>query len=314
MCRDQAGEPDGLVDLQEALRFCRAHQLPSLRRATQNVAYALREEGDRVRSDNLLVAGGPVEITDAPGSGDAIQALLAGDWDHFFALADTFLDTPTAEWNLQIRGVRGWMRALRGDHTGAAQDAALALTTARSSGFWRLKWTALAHGALCHALLDQRADSEAMLRELGEGWRRMRTIASGEWVAAAAHAAVRLGEDAAVLLRDALGDAPHHTAWSRAALSSVDGALASARGDLTAAAAAHLDAAERYAAVGSVTDRIMAFGGAIRALSTAALPRAATSSAARPRPTDPRRADPRLAVARQAMAEFAARNHITSPL
>jgi predicted ATPase/class 3 adenylate cyclase len=308
MCRYQAGEPDGLVDLQEALRFCRAHQLPSLRRATQNVAYALREEGDRIHSDKLLVDPGPAEITDAPGSDDAIQALFAGDWDHFFALADAFLDTPTAEWNLQIRGVRGWMRALRGDLTGAAQDAALAITTARSSGFWRLKWTALAHGALCHALLGQRADGAALLRELGEGWRRMRTIASGEWVTAAAHAAVRLGEDTAVLLRDALGDAPHHTAWSRAALSSVDGALATARGDATAAAVAHLDAAERYAAVGSATDRILAFGGAVRALATA------QSHPTTLYPTDPRLVEARLTAARQALTEFATRNHITAPL
>ena len=57
----------------------------------------------------------------------------------------------------------------------------------------------------------------------------MRTIASGEWVAAAAHAADRVGADAALLLRDALGDAPHHTAWSRAAMSAMDGTLAAAR-------------------------------------------------------------------------------------
>jgi class 3 adenylate cyclase/tetratricopeptide (TPR) repeat protein len=288
MCRYQAGEPGGLADLQEALEFCRTHQLTSVRRATQNVAYALREEGDRVRSERLLS-----ESTDGlTGSTEAIQALFAGDWDHFFALADLFLDTPTAEWNLHLRGVRGWMRALRGDAEGAAQDVAEALTTARSSGFWRLKWTALAHGALCQALLDHRDDGEDMLRELGEGWRRMRTIASGEWVAAAAHAAVRLGEDAAEFLRDALADTPHHTAWSRAALASIDGTLASARGDYTAAALAHLDAAERYAAAGSETDRMLALGGAIRALSAAA--------------------DARVADVRDEVSAFAGRNRIIS--
>ena len=152
MCRYQAGEPDGLVDLQEALEFCRTHQLPSLRRATQHVAYALREEGDPVRSEWLLNEGRP----SGDASFDAMQALFAGDWDRFFALADSILETPTAELDLQIRGVRGWMRALRGDETGAAQDTTQALTTARASGFWRLKWTALAHGALCEALLDKR--------------------------------------------------------------------------------------------------------------------------------------------------------------
>ena len=68
-------------------------------------------------------------------------------------------------------------------------------------------------------MLDRPGDAELLLHELGESWRRMRTIASGEWVAAAAHAADRVSPEAALLLRDALGDAPHHTAWSRAAMS-----------------------------------------------------------------------------------------------
>jgi len=269
MCRYQAGEPDGLVDLQEALEFCRTYQLPSLRRATQNVAYALREEGDGASSDRLLNegrsigAGGGSLVTTY--SLDAMQALFAGDWDRFLAVADAFLDTPTGEWDLQIRGIRAWMRALRGDEAAAAEDLARTLNTARSSGFWRLLWTALAHGALCEAVLDKRGDAEAMIAELVEGWQRKRTIASGEWVPAAAHAAVLLGADTAESLREALAVAPHHTAWSRAAISSVEGALATARGDAATAVRWHLDAARRYAAVGSTTDRAFALLGAARA-------------------------------------------------
>jgi len=273
MCRYQAGEPDGLVDLQEALEFCRAYQLPSLRRATQNVAYALREEGDRVRSDRLLIEGRLVGV----GGGslvtnysyDAMQALFAGEWDRFLAVADGFLDTPTGEWDLQIRGVRGWMRALRGDVAAAAEDIETALSFARSSGFWRLQWTALAHGALCHAVLGKHADGLGMLRELGAGWRRMRTIASGEWVPAAAHAAARIGPEAGEALRDLLSEVPHHTPWSRAALASADGAVVSGRGEHAAAAGFHLDAAERYSIVGSLTDRMLALSAAARALAAA---------------------------------------------
>jgi hypothetical protein len=303
MCRYQSGEPDGLIDLQEALEFCRVHHLPSERRAAQHVAYALREEGDPVRSERLLREGPPSTNLSFPGSldasFDAMQALFAGDWDRFFALADSLLNRPAGELDPRIRGVRGWMRALRGDATGAAQDVTQAVTMARSSGFWRMKWTALAHGALCEALLDNRAGGEAMLAELGEGWRRMRTIASGEWVAAAGHAAVRLGKDAALLMRDVLADAPHHTAWSRAALASVDGTLAAARGDQTAAAIWHLDAAERYSSVGSATDRALALGGAVRALSVA---------------VDARPADARARAARDEVAQFADRNRIVASL
>jgi predicted ATPase/class 3 adenylate cyclase len=291
MCRYQAGERDGLDDLQAALEFCRVHQVPSLRRASQNVAYALHEEGSA--GDGLALS---VDAPDALGeraSLDAMQALFAGDWDRFFAVADSVLDTP-GEWDLQLRGVRAWMRALRGDLVGASVDTSQALAAARSSGFWRLRWTALAHGALCEAVLDHGPDAAVLLEELSEGWRRMRTIASGEWVPAAGHAASRLGPDVALLLRDALGDAPHQTAWSRAALSSLTGTVAAGRGDYTAAAMSYLDAASRYAAVGSETDRFLALSAAVRVLSAAA--------------------DVRAAAPQRELAEFVRRNGIVSPL
>jgi hypothetical protein len=262
------------------------------------VAYALREEG---------AAADP----DEDGSAAAIGAFFEGDWDRFLTAAESFVDTPDGDRDLRVRACRAWLRALRGDGDGAHQDAARALTVARSSGFWRPTWTALAHGAFCEALLDRRSAAEDLLRELGEGWRRMRTIASGEWVAAAAHAADRVGADAALLLRDALGDAPHHTAWSRAAMSAMDGTLAAARGDYTTAAVRHLDAAERYAKMGSATDRMLALGSAVRALSAAA-DRAVLDSRALATLTAER--DPRLAVARGELAEFARRNRIVSPL
>jgi hypothetical protein len=50
----------------------------------------------------------------------------------------------------------------------------------------------------------------------------------------------------------------------------VDGTLAAARGQHTTAALRYLDAAQRYAAVGSTTDRMLALGGVVRALSAAA--------------------------------------------
>lgn len=224
-----------------------------------------------------------------------MQALFAGDWDAFLAVADSVLDGAGFEWDQQLRGVRGWMRALRGDRDGAESDAAHAVAGARSSGFWRLRWTALAHGALCHAVLDRTGDAQMLLEELAAGWRRMKTIASGEWVSAAGHAAARSGVDSAVLLRDALGEAPHQTAWARAALASVNGAIAAARRDYTGAALSYLDAAQRYADVGSETDRILALGGVVRVLSAAAVAQAA---------------DSRVRAAIDEVAQFAGRNRI----
>ena len=154
-------------------------------------------------------------------------------------------------------------------------------------------------------MLDQNADAESLLVELSDGWRRMRTIASAEWVSAAGHAAARIGPEAAELLRDALGDAPHHTAWSRAAIASLDGTMAAGRGDYTGAAMSYLDAADRYARVGSETDRILALGGAVRVLSTAATEQQRSAREL---------ADPRATAAQDEVAQFAGRNGIIAPL
>jgi class 3 adenylate cyclase/tetratricopeptide (TPR) repeat protein len=288
MCRFQAGEPGALAELEEVLAFCRANHLPSLRRAMLTVARALREEGDRARAEQLLAEIGdalaavtvlPPASDEAlpPGpSYDARLALAAGEWESFLPVADALLAEPAhggGDADPQLRAVRAWLRALSGDAEGAMADVELAVATARASGFWRLTWTALAHAALACALLDDRGRSEALLAELRESWRRMRTIAGGDWIAAAGHAVTRLGPAAALLLRDALAETPHHTAWTRAALASINGTLATGQADHRSAAASHLDAAERYAEAGSATDRAFAIAAAGAALAAAGDPR-----------------------------------------
>ncbi len=284
MCRYQAGEPGALVDLEEALDFCRAHHLPSLRRALLTVAQASREEGDRARAELLLAEDrtdlaaitalppGADELLPIDPRRDARLALITGAWDQFLVEADDLLDTGAGD--PQLRAVRAWLRALRGDADGATADIDDALAVARASGFWRLTWTALAHGALAYALLDRPRESEALLTELLDTWRRMRAIAGGDWIAAAAHCVARLGPDPALLLRDALAETPHHTAWSRAALATINGTLAAAQGEHRTAGAFHLDAAERYAAVGSSTDRALAVAAAVTQLTAAGDPTA----------------------------------------
>src|SRR5262249_22607542 len=151
------------------------------------VADALTEEGDLAAAHELL---------DVDDGTKAIDALYAGEWDLFLEAAESFLATPgtgpsrpgrTAWQNLRVRCARGWLRAMRGDSDGGRQDAETALRTARSTSFWRPMWTALGHSALCSALLGEHDHAARLLGELGESWRRMRTIASGSWVAAAAH-------------------------------------------------------------------------------------------------------------------------------
>jgi class 3 adenylate cyclase len=307
LSRFHAGEPDALADLEEAQRFCRTHHLPSLRRATEALAVAARELGDRYSGNGYAAPpvdavqpfdaaapldGGPDAPRRAaePGT-DAVTALSAGDFDRFDAAARAVLAGPAAADDLiRVRAARAWLRALRAESAGAVEDAAAALSAARATGLWRPLWTAMAHVALADAILAHlgptadtgpglRRDAVDLLRELGTRWKGLRTIAGVDWVGAAAHAAVLIDAGpgpsrarAAAELRDAIMQTPKNTPWSRAALASLDGALASAWGDHAAAAQWHLDAAQRYATLGGITDRAFALAAACRALAAAGDP------------------------------------------
>ncbi|WP_346434200.1 ATP-binding protein [Phytohabitans maris] len=246
--RYQAGERAGLDELYEVHAFCRDRRLLALPRAVQNLAWAVREEGDWLGSDTLLGGGTDPGVLATGYSGEAMRAYFAGDFPALLNAADAFLHTPTGRWDMQVRGVRSVLRILRGE--AHADDVDEALETARGSGFHRPYWTALGLGALCRALAGQRREAAALLDELVAAWRRVPALASGEWVAAAAHAAALTGPDAAAPLRSALAEVPHRTPWAEAALHTVSTPARPAAGLLAAA--------EIYAGIPDATDRMLA--------------------------------------------------------
>jgi hypothetical protein len=261
--RYQAGDRIGLDELHEVTAFCREHHLLALPRAVQNLAWALREEGDWVGSDTLLGGGTNTGVLATGYSGEAMRAYFAGDFGALLTAADAFLHTPTGRWDMQVRGLRSVLRILRGEPH--ADDVQEAVDTARGSGFHRPYWTALGLGALCRALAGRRREATALLDELVAAWRPVPALASGEWVAAAAYAAALTGPDAAALLRAALAEVPHRTPWSEAAAHTVSGA----------GAAGFLEAAEIYAGIPDATDRVLAL-----ALAAGELRRAGDQAAA----------------------------------
>ncbi|TCB97899.1 adenylyl cyclase [Micromonospora zingiberis] len=312
--RYQGGDRSGLDELYAIVEFSRARQLLALPRATQNLAYAVREEGDWLRSDALLsaaparTASGQTLTTSY--SGEAMRAWFEGDFGRLLAAAEAFVDTPTGSWDMQVRGLRSCLLVLRGqpvppaagspaapdpadgtavrgapaDPTarsgGAAaslaqrgrltvpnrDDVADALDTARRSGFHRLHWTMLAMGALCRAVQGRTDSAAALIDELAEAWTAVPALASGEWIAAAGWAATLTGRRSAARVRAMLDQVGHRTPWSEAALRTVTGALAGADGDHRRAAELHLAAAELYAGIPDVTDRILALTFAVREL------------------------------------------------
>ncbi|MGW5672045.1 adenylyl cyclase, partial [Micromonospora sp. NPDC003776] len=295
--RYQAGDRSGIDELHALVESSRAQQLLALPRALQNLAFALREEGDWVRSDALLTtapeARGSGQTLATSYSGEAMRAYFDGDFGRLVAAADAFVDTPTGGWDMQVRGLRSCLLVLRGQpvppaprpaptpRDGGAEpvrhrdDVAAALDDARRSGFHRPHWTMLGMAALCRALQGRADEAAELIDELAVAWSAVPALASGEWIAAAAYAASLVGRDAAVRVRAMLDRLDHRTPWSEAALRTVTGALAAADGDHRRAGELHLAGAEIYARIPDVTDRMLAL-----ALAVAELDRAGDDDAA----------------------------------
>ncbi|SCL69040.1 Double zinc ribbon [Micromonospora citrea] len=274
IARYQAGDRSGLDELHTIVEVSRANQLIALPRAIQNLAYAVCEEGDWLRSDALLsssparTASGQTLTTIS--SAEAMRAWFEGDFGRLLSAAEAFVDTPTGSWDMQVRGLRSCLLVLRGEPVppaaaptdpgddAPADDVAAALDAARRSGFHRLHWTMLAMGALCRALQGRRDEAATLIDELATSWSAVPALASGEWIAAAAYAASLAGRDAAARVRTMLDRVGHRTPWSEAALRTVTGALAAAGGDHRRAAELHLAGADIYAGIPDVTDRMLA--------------------------------------------------------
>jgi class 3 adenylate cyclase len=264
IARYQAGDRAGLDALHAAVERCRQEKLLALPRALQNLAYAVREEGDWVRSNALLAeasgdpAGGQTLATGY--SGEAMRAYFAGDFPALLAAADAFVDTPTGRWDMQVRGLRSGLRMLRDEWTAGHGDDDIdaALEIGRSSGFRRLHWTTLGVSALCRALEGRSQDAADLLDELAESWCAVPALASGEWIAAAGFAAALSGRKAAVRVRGMLDRVGHETPWTQATRRTVTAAVAAADGDHHRAGQLYVAAAEVYAQIPDTTDRMLA--------------------------------------------------------
>lgn len=291
----QAGDRSGLVELQAALEVCRERRLLSEHRAMRNVAWALLEDGDWTASAAMYESTRntvPGSHTLATGYSNAAQvAYFTGDWATLIEVAER---VPSSEWDLQVRGAHAWMKILRdeplvnpardpGDPApdpgkpaldsgkpaldlGRADEIEDLLAAGRRSGFYRLQWTVLGHGALCRALQGRQRDAEALIVELAKTWREVRAIASGEWIDATAHAAVLAGRVAMMAIRDMLADVPHRTPWVEAAMRTITGAIAFVDGDFARAADMHLAAAELYGEIPNASARILSLTWAVQAL------------------------------------------------
>ena len=268
----QSGDRSGLLELRAALDLCRERGLLAEHRAMRNVAWALREDGDFAGSEALTNENKPVVPGGhnlATGYSDVAQrSYFTGDWPTLVGAAEAVLARPGGEWDLQVRGICTWIGLLRSlpEQHAEPDEVDDLLAAGRRSGFHRLHWTALGHGALCRALQRRPGDAEGLIVELAKTWSAVRAIASGEWIDVAAHAATLSGRVAALTIRDMLADVPHRTPWVEAALRTVTGATAFADDDFGRAATMHLAAAEIYAEIPNLTARVFSLAWATKAL------------------------------------------------
>jgi class 3 adenylate cyclase len=266
--RYQAGAPDGLADLIAATEHCRSQRLTSRRRAVQNLAWALQEEGDIAGSARLIDeqrsfdrAGGHSLATSFDDQ--FARAYYAGDWDTALAAGAATLRLPTAEWDLHLVAVSGWLRVLRCEPpassaesgTRGADAVAQAIGAARRSGFHRVLFSTLAHAALCRALQGRPSEAAELLTELDEDWSGTTMLAFGEWAAGAAHAGALIGPVGRERVRTMLERSPRRTPWVDAGLATVAGG-----------ADGHLTAARIFREIGAETDRALALAAAAATL------------------------------------------------
>jgi class 3 adenylate cyclase/predicted ATPase len=284
IARYQAGDRTGLDELEEAYEFCRTYQLLAGRRAAQNLAYAVMEEGYPVRSSTLLAdSQGQVQVGQnlTPSFSDEVQdAYFAGEFDRLLAAADAYAGSEAGSWDLQVRGMRGCFRLLRGEPLPGpphADDIAEVLRIARGTGFHRPLWVALGAGALCRSLQGRGREAVGLLAELVAARSQVPALVSSHWSAAVATAAALCGREAALMVKGMLEEGGNLTPWGSAALDTVDAVVADADGEHDRAADLFIEAAQRYARMPNTTERMLCL-----ALAAGALTRAGQTGRAEP--------------------------------
>jgi class 3 adenylate cyclase/predicted ATPase len=276
-----SGDAGGIGDQESALELARREQLAALPRVANNLATTLQEEGELRRSYALMDEA--ITASDSGGGGGgagmhsfqaepeaALRAYNEGDWDLSLSLADGFLDQAQARfgsWEAQLRGLRTWLRLLRGEtSTPLLTSLEAAIDQARASGFPQIIRPVLAIAGRCAALEGDTERAAASYEELSTHFPGVEETPSREWLPAAVAVACYLDEvggDPATAPRSStlqglLLDAGHQTRWVKAALASLRSARSRAQGDPETALRAAEEAVALYGEIGDETERGLA--------------------------------------------------------
>jgi class 3 adenylate cyclase/tetratricopeptide (TPR) repeat protein len=247
------GDVQGLEDMEQSLAIAVGAKSAESIRSYGNFASILTDLGEIERAYALVAEG--LRAAESFGVGDHLKWLTAelawqpyfeGRWDDALLQLDELIaDFQAAPFWMETpcRWLRGRMRLGRGDPEGALADAERAIELARLGKDPQVLWPALAFGARAVFPIDaRRADTFAA--EIFSDWQAKDFASSGsesEWLTDLAVVLTPLGRQAEFL--DAIRPRMRNP-WQAAAAAYVSGGF--------------LDAAERYAAIGSLPDEAYA--------------------------------------------------------
>ncbi len=279
VARYLSGDAGGIAEQETALELARRERLAALPRVANNLATTLQEEGELRRSYALMDEAATASDSDGGGGGAgmhsfqaepeaALRAYNEGDWDLSLSLALGFLDQAQdrlGPWEAHLRGLRTWLRLLRGEDAAALMPSLeAAIDQARASGFPQILRPVLAIAGRCAAIDGEPARASAFYDELRTSFPGADETPSREWLPAAVAVACHLdmydggGAARSDDLLTRLRSAGHQTRWVKAAVASLRSAHAGRQGDAAQALHAAEEAVALYGEIGDETERGLA--------------------------------------------------------
>jgi hypothetical protein len=253
MARVTLGDAGGVTDLERSVEISAAVGSVESVRGYLNLGTTLNHLGHLERSFAVHAEGRRLaeRLGDATGiRWFAIERLFecywTGWWDDAAADAEALLATAEgpADYYTELgaRQVRGWIRLGRADLEGALEDAERYVELGREAGYPQALYPALALAARTNGAAGDENAARELTRELLESWEKSTVETAGFWTADLTFALAGLGSG------DELVEVARRVATPTPWL---DAACAFAAGDAA-------EAADRYAAIGSLPDEAFA--------------------------------------------------------
>jgi len=237
VARVATGDPSGLDDLERSIVLAdRTNDIRELIRAHNNLGVSAMLVGEPERGEHHVREGFRLaehhgyKVAARWASGGPVLGFdyQVGRWDEAVAAADQFLaDESQSSQSSAATGIRGLIRAARGDLEGADRDAATTVEHARQSKEPLVVLTSLPAAAAAFASIGNEAAARATVDEALGSIRELKQLGLAmTWTHVLAWAAWKVGRSDDLV--EPLRQDPSRTPWREAALFAAEGDFRSA--------------------------------------------------------------------------------------